>query len=143
MKGISNVITTALLLAISVSIAGLYASWAPQFSQNITENAANQNQENMRCDNAGISIQNPTYYTGSKIVVFNVRNTGTIRFTDPLEIAVFNGTRPMNRTTVSELEVGESDRYEIFSSKKVSRVLATSSECPDVGDNEERVALNS
>lgn len=135
MKGISQIASVAVLLGIAVSVAGLYAEWAPRYSENVTSEVASQTNTDLKCGNAAISIQDPVYDKTGNRIIFDLYNSGTIRFTKKIEIAAFNNSLIVNRTTVEELEVGEKEKTEIVSNRIVERVVASSTQC-QVEDDE-------
>lgn len=131
-KGLSNIIITVLLLAISVSIAGLYSNWAPNFSENITQKTVDQTDHDIKCRNAALSIKDPVHDDSANAVLFDLENSGTIRFTEGIRVAAFNSSTIINETTVEGLEVGDSVAQRLYSKEKPDMILATSFECPSL-----------
>lgn len=141
MKGISNIVTVAFLIAIAIAIAGIYADWAPGFARNITEETTQQSNQNLRCSNAALAISNPEYDRSGDIVEFELENAGTIRFTRTLTVTAFNSSLPVNNTSFSRLEVGESRTGTVITKKEPDTLRASSVECPDVEDIEEMIRV--
>lgn len=131
MKGISNLITTVFLVAIAVSVATLYSSWAPDFAGNLTQSSVDQTNHDIKCRNAGVSISNPVYDLSANSTLFDVVNSGNIRFTDTVEIIALN-TSIQNRTEIQGLEVGESVSESIDSTHKPRRLVVSTAECPSL-----------
>lgn len=131
-KGISNIVAAVFLLSISITVASLYANWAPSFSEDVARNAVNQTNRDISCQNAGMSIKDPVYDRSADEILFEIQNTGTIRFNKEITIAAFNSSVPINRTSISSLEVEESISKSIPARKAPDTVIATSPECPSL-----------
>ncbi len=132
MKGLSQIASAAMLLAIAVALAGIYAEWAPNYAQGLLEGALNDTQHDRRCGNAALSIRNPEYDRTGGTVEFEVENTGTIRFTESIVIGAYNDT-VTNTTLIDGLEVEESVTARIYSAKVPEYVAVLSSEdCPSL-----------
>ena len=141
MKGISAVLSTALLLGVAVSLAGIYATWAPDLAENLTREVTEGSNEDMRCGNAGLSIQDAVWDKSGETTLFELRNSGTIRFIDEIEIIALNNTRTVNQTTVNGLEVQETVSNRIKTKNKPERLIALASECPDVREEENFISV--
>lgn len=141
MKGVSSIITAAFLIAISVSVVGIYSEWAPDFARNITAESSEQSNRNLRCSNAALAISDPVYDRSGDQVDFELENSGTIRFTQQITVTAFNNSLPVNNTTFNGLEVGESESSNIRTGKIPENLLAVSSECPDVEDLENKIQV--
>lgn len=131
MKGISNIISAVLLLAISISIVSIYSSWAPELSENATQSAVNQANQDIKCDNAALSIKDPVYDSSVDETLFELVNSGNIRFTGNITVAAIEST-VLNKTTVEGLDVGQSISRRIPSSQKPDMIVISSSECPSL-----------
>ncbi|MFB6199489.1 MAG: hypothetical protein ABEJ83_01305, partial [Candidatus Nanohaloarchaea archaeon] len=107
MKGISNVISSVLILALLVSIAGIYAKWAPAFSEKAATEVASNVQSNIKCRNAGISLENASYDLSGNLLEYRIRNTGTIRLSDDIHLYTLTDSSTTNKTVIPELSVGE------------------------------------
>lgn len=130
MKGISSVITAVMLLSVSVALASMYAGWAPDLAANLTENAAEGAEQKTACRNAGLSIQDPVYDSNSNTFILTLKNTGTIRFTEEIELIAINTTR-LGNTSVYGLSPGDKSETSFEVSDRPREVVARSLECPD------------
>jgi len=140
-KGISSVVTTVLVLAIAVSLAGIYSEWAPRITENITKTATEGNENNIRCGNAALSIDDPVYDKTGEITLFDLRNAGTIRFSDQIRVAAINSSRIINRTNVTGIGVDETVSERIDTSRYPDRIIAYSDECPELQEEETVISV--
>jgi len=140
-KGISSVVTTVLVLAIAVSLAGIYSEWAPRITENITRTATEGNENNIRCGNAALSIDDPVYDKTGEITLFDLRNAGTIRFSDQIRVAAINSSRIINRTNVTGIGVDETVSERIDTSRYPDRIIAYSDECPELQEEETVISV--
>lgn len=138
MNGLSKVVTAAILLAISISLVSIYAEWAPGFAENATGKTVENTENQLKCSNAGLNIQNAVYdRTGNKLS-FELENTGTIRFRKNIYIGVFNKTSQTGRKTITDLEVEEKRTVNINSGKVPEQIQVSTQECPGI-EVEERM----
>lgn len=135
-KGISNIVSIALLLAVGISLTGLYSDWAPNFAENNTQKIADNSNQEIKCRNAALSIRSPVYDRSSNLTVFEVENSGTIRLSEGIQIAAINNSNIQNRTSISRLEVGEGIDKEIYSKNAPETLLVASEECPSIDERE-------
>jgi len=142
MKGISQVVSAVVILAVSVSLVSIYAEWAPTFTEDIVGKVADQTDREIKCDNAAISIDDAEYSRSAKRVFFDLRNTGTIRLSGGLNAGAFNSSIVTNRTTISSLEVDETREITIISTKIPDEILVSSKDCPEIEVSEERITIS-
>ncbi len=142
MKGVSQLASAAILLMVAMALAMVYSSWAPNFARNITQGALEDTQQERRCGNAALSIRDPVYDKTGTVILFDLENTGTIRFTNDITVAAFNSSLPVNQTTVNGLEVEESVSTQIQSSKIPDYLAVVSSaDCPEIEEREELITV--
>lgn len=141
MKGISELVTVAFLIAIGVSVVTIYADWAPRFAENITRQTSENSDEELRCSNAAVAISEPLYDRSGDIVTFELENPGTIRFTKDIRVIALTGSIPTNNTTLDGLEVGESESGSIITQREPDTLIAGSFECPGVEDEEDKIEV--
>lgn len=138
-KGISEIVSAALLLAVAVSVAGVYSQWAPDFSRNATENVASQTENNIKCSNAGFDISTVEYDITGQRSEFNISNTGTINLNDDVTVTAVNSSQIIAQKTIGTLEVEETQQVELDSDKIPEMVIAASQECPELRAVEEDI----
>lgn len=136
MKGVSAVISTVLVLGVAVSVAGVYAVWAPNLAENLTRTVTESSSKDMECKNAAIALQNAAWDQTGETTLFELRNAGTIRFINEIDVIALNNTRTVNTTRINNLEVEETVSASIPSKNKPERLLALSSDCPSVREEE-------
>lgn len=141
MKGISEVVSVALLLGVAVAVAGVYADWAPGFAENITSRAAESSDADLRCDNAALSVNSPSYDGSGNLLSFDIENTGSIRFTGEITMIALNSSAPVNNTSFTGLDVGETRSSSMIASRSPDSVVASSESCPMVSDREESIEV--
>ncbi|RLI99980.1 MAG: hypothetical protein DRP03_01950 [Candidatus Aenigmatarchaeota archaeon] len=92
MKGISPIIAVIMLIAFTMVVAGILASWATQYVK----------VKLRECTNAGLWIERATYQSGNNKLLLVITNTGTIDLHGFTAILTYeNGTVikiPSNKT---------------------------------------------
>lgn len=141
-KGISEIVSSALILAIAVSVAGVYAQWAPDFSENTTENIAGQSENQIKCSNAAFNIEGAKYDITGELAEFNLSNKGTINFFDDITVAAINSSRITKQKTIGELEVEETQRVDLDSNKTPDKIIASSKDCPELKVVEDQITVS-
>jgi hypothetical protein len=132
MKGISQVITSALILAVGLSIAGVYANWAPDFAERVAGDTADQQNQDLRCRNAGIRINSAVYDLTGNFTEAEITNTGTINLRDDLTVTSVNQSRVIGNKEINQIEVESTRIVQVESDEKPESVVVTSSGCPDL-----------
>jgi flagellin-like protein len=90
-KGISPIIASVLLLAVSLAVVGIFSGWAPELAQDVTESTSNSTYETIACNEASVEIRSAYYDSGNTEAVLSVRNTGDEDLNN-LTLAAFNQT---------------------------------------------------
>ena len=88
-KGISPILASVLLLAVTISVAGVFSGWAPNLAQTVTDQTGNQTEERLSCNQASAEFISANYDSGSSEVTVALRNTGGEDF-DELILAAFD-----------------------------------------------------
>lgn len=142
-KGVSQIISSVLLLAIAVSIGGIYSQWAPDFSEMISQDAADRSNDRIKCSNAGINIENAKYDISGQLAELELSNTGTIRFNADIQVAAMNSSQISGSTTVSELDVEETELVTLRSEKVPEKIIAsvTGEACPGLSIETSQIAV--
>lgn len=130
MKGISQVIVSVLLLAVALSVAGIYTKWAPELAGDATGKAADQTENQIKCRNAGIYLKDADYDKTGNNAEISIENTGTIALYNDITLVAINSSKTTGSTTIAELEVDEEQSVVVRSEKTPEVVAATSKECP-------------
>jgi flagellin-like protein len=106
-KGISPILAAVLLFAVTVSIVGIFANFAPNLIGTVTSGTEQQASNQIKCEGAGISFEGINYDTDGtpENVTVNVRNTGESELNN-LTVAVFNeNNEVLNQTQDVTAEV--------------------------------------
>lgn len=132
MKGVSQVLTSTIILAVAISVAGVYSNWAPGFAEDITGETADQTNRDIRCGNAELSIAVAEYDLSGNFTDVELRNSGTIDFNGGIEIVTFgNESQIIGQETMENLEAAETGQINVYSDEIPERMAASSSDCPN------------
>jgi flagellin-like protein len=97
-KGISPILAAVLLFAVTVSVVGIFANFAPNLLTSVTQGTQQQAQSQIKCEGAGISFEGVNYDGTNNDVIANVRNTGESRLTNVTVAAFQNGGQLLDQT---------------------------------------------
>jgi flagellin-like protein len=97
-KGISPLIATVLLIAFTLSIAGLLGSWLSTLTRTETENLEKSSKEIINCTGAMIDIIGVSCSATDKQFKVAVTNIGSIAMHDFSVFAIINKTQYVNNT---------------------------------------------
>lgn len=143
MKGISEIVSAVLILAVGISIVSVYSEFAPALAGNLVGEATNQTDHEIKCSNAAVSINSAEYDKSSNSTIFHLENDGTIRFARGMKIGVFNSsTDEIARKSIKNLEVEQKKRISIETQKVPSSIMVTSTDCPEIKATEDRINVH-
>lgn len=131
-KGISPIVSSVLVLAVAISVMGIYANWAPDFAGDLAGEFSNQSDQRIKCSNAGIAVRNAVYDKTGRQVEFEVENTGTIRFNTEVFTAAVNNSQVIGRNTFTGLDVEETQTLLIETDRIPGQLIASTNDCPEV-----------
>lgn len=125
-KGISPLIAVIVLIAITLIIAGVLASWATQFAQQ-------QRRMFEQCINARMVIRSIGYNNDTGQLMIGVHNLGSIPLTLVTIIEYQNGTlyKLENATSIG---VGDVKNIYVDTPSNIKEVTMQSQECAGVAD---------
>jgi flagellin-like protein len=93
-KGISPLIATVLLIAFTVSVAGMISVWLTSFTKTSTDVVGTQANTQIICSNGQIDLQSVNYCSTNKYLSGDVSNPSTIALGNiSLQILYSNGTQ--------------------------------------------------
>jgi len=142
MKGISQVISAVMILAVAVSVSAIYIEWAPDLAERATGEVADQSSDQIKCDNAGIFLSEAEYVqTANRLDVW-IENTGTIAFEDDVTVSSLKDSSVQQQTTISLLEVDEEQLVELRVEEMPDSVAYSSQECPEVGSSTDNIQIS-
>lgn len=132
MKGVSQILTSTLILAVAVSVAGVYSNWAPNFAGDITGQTADQTNRDIKCRNAALTIDSAEYDLSGNVTLVTLRNSGTITLSSGVEVVTFNDqSQIIGQTTVDQIKAAESRLIRVESDEEAKRMAASSKDCPE------------
>lgn len=139
-KGISPIIASVLLLAVTLSVASIFSGWGPNLVRSVTDSTENQTENTINCNQAGVGITSAKYYSSASPpeTAVVVRNRGNSDL-DNLQIAAWKNELPMNDTVIS-LGSGNFTTTNVSTSSKPDRIEAYSQTCSSVTDTYETIS---
>lgn len=136
MKGISQILGSTLLLAVGVSVAGIYSTFAGDFGQNTGSEIAEDTRSGIKCNGASVDIRNPRY-SAADTARFDVVNTGTVDLRGVSTFAISDSSGIINRTRIDTLSVSETRSVALRAQSPPEYATVTVDECPDLRPREE------
>lgn len=130
MKGVSQVLSSTIILAVAVSVAGVYSNWAPGFAESITGETADQANQDIRCGNAALTIETAEYDLSGNFTEVELRNSGTIDLDNGTNMVAYRNSGIIARTVMDGIEAGETRQETIESDDAPERITASSRDCP-------------
>lgn len=134
-KGISPIIASVLLLAVSLAVVGIFSGWAPQLAQEITSQTSETATDTLNCNEASLEIRSAYYNGGSATVA--IRNSGSQNLTD-ITLAAFDSSDTiLGQNTSISIDAGNLSEETVTSQDdgtdtEPSYIEAYSSECSSV-----------
>jgi len=141
MKGISAIVSAIMLIGVSVSLATIYADWAPGISEDITGRTVEDSDQSTKCRNAALSFQNPYYSEAGNNVEFDLKNTGSISFNKEIKVFAVNASIARNSTTTTGLNPGETFSGTIITTRAPDLLVIDSEDCPSIRNNAEDIEV--
>ena len=132
-KGISPLLTSVLLIALVIAVAGIYTGWFTNFIRDITSTIGEHSGRKVECSYGGIALDNLEYNSTSGYLSGNIENTDMISLGNiDLEIFYNNATKQKNDLN-KVLDPGEMDVFNIvvYSNYEKARVTTNCSEVYD------------
>jgi flagellin-like protein len=78
MKGISPLVATVLLIAFTVSIAGIISAWLTSFARTTTSTVSEESERQLLCLHASLSLRSATYSSSSNSLIGVLENSGEV-----------------------------------------------------------------
>ena len=140
MKWISQVATSALLIAVAVTAVGIYSDWLPGFARQSVEGITDTQNQKIRCSNAGITLSKVVYNSDEAETTISVKNSGTIDFRENITVSIIdNSSQIVTENYLSELEVDNTRSLSLSTPEKPEFVIAGSYSCPEVTSRRNRI----
>lgn len=135
-KGISSIIASVMVLAVTVSVVALFAGWAPDLVLDLTEDTANQSKAQLNCNKADLDIISAKYYSSGETTAV-VRNTGTVDLKN-IRLEAWRNDLPLNDTETG-LGPGNFTSKNITTSEEPTSVRTISQKCSNAQDRFEDI----
>lgn len=136
-KGVSPIVASVLLLAVTLSVASIFSGWGPSIVKTVTQSTSNQTETTINCNEAAVEIVSAKYYPAGQTSIV-VRNTGTSDL-DQLQISAWQDDLPMNEKVVS-VKRGNFTTENVSTSSQPDFVQAFSKDCSSVQDKYEQIS---
>jgi flagellin-like protein len=96
-KGISPIVATVLLIAFTVSVAGILSVWLTGFTQTTTETVSKKSSTELTCAYGGMSLSSLRFSSAAGRISANIENSGQISI-GSISFQVFyrNGSTPLS-----------------------------------------------
>lgn len=133
-KGISPILASVLLLAVTISVAGVFSGWAPNLAQTVTEQTGNQTEQRLACNQASAEFISANYDSGNSEIDVALRNDGGADFNELILVAFDSNDNLLAQSNIS-IEAGNVDNTSISNVNSApSYVNLYAQECSDVTD---------
>jgi|AntDeeMinimDraft_5_1070356.scaffolds.fasta_scaffold00046_53 flagellin-like protein len=133
-KGISPILASVLLLAVTISVAGVFSGWAPNLAQTVTDQTSNQTEHRLECNDASAEFISASYESTDSEINIALRNNGRADFEELILVAFDSNDGLMAQTNIS-IDAGNVANTTISSVNSVpSYVNLYSQECGDISD---------
>ena len=131
MKGISPLVAAVLLIAVTMSIAGVLAYWASQF---VTKSLPGVNESTTQCRFVNFIIYNCLYNSTTGNLTVTLNNIQTVEVKNLMVYLSFlNGTMSSGTKLNETLASGEFRSYVLSGiPSDFSKIIVTTQVCPDI-----------
>lgn len=136
-KGISPLVASVLLLAVTLSAASIFSGWGPNLVRLVTDETDKQTNTTIDCSQAGVEIISAKYFSSDSETSIVLSNTGRSDL-DELRAAAWQNNLPMNETTTSLVQ-GNQTVVNITTTSKPDKVETWSKECSSATDDHEEI----
>lgn len=132
-KGISPLLTSVLLIALVIAVAGIYTGWFTNFIRDITSTIGEHSEKKVECSYGGIALDDLEYNSTSGYLSGNIENTNMISLGN-IDIEVFYDNATKEKKDLNKvLDPGEMDVFNevVYSNYERVRVITNCSEVYD------------
>lgn len=129
-KGISPIIASVLLLAVTLSIMGIFSGWAPQLVQSVTEDTSNRTDHRLNCNDADLGFETASF-SGSNLDVA-IRNTGNYDLNNVIIAAYYTNDTLAAQDTGNAINGGQLNSISMSVNSKPGYLEAYSEQCGSV-----------
>lgn len=139
-KGISPIVAAVLLVAVTLSVVGIFSGWAPNLIKDVTDETGNSTIQTLNCDQASIDIGPAFYNSTSDELTVAVRNSGRTDLPDII-VAAFNSNEQIieQKSGVNRSSGELNDTVVSGVDETPSYIQAFSQECGNVQNTLEEI----
>lgn len=131
MKGVSQLITTILLIAFTLGVTGIISVWLTGFARTTTDTVGSQSTSQILCTYGGVALSNLKF--SSNMLSGDVENTRTITLGNiTIEVLFTNASKQTQKLYLS-LAPREKNSFNFSSSNNYNKIRATTN-CSSVYD---------
>lgn len=127
MKGISTIVSTVMVLAVAISMVGIFSGWMPQVLGDVQDTTASQTQNQTSCNQAKIEVVSAKYWSGDSKTSITVRNNSNVDV-GQVRVSAWKDGVPMDDNTSL---LGGLKTLNVSTSSEPARVEASSLSCTD------------
>lgn len=131
MKGISTIVSSVMVLAVAISMVGIFSGWAPNVLGDVLDSTEDQTTNTTICNQASLDVVSAKYYSSGSQTAVVVQNTSSVKIGNVRVSAWRNGV-PMSNT--EELLDEGLETVNVSSSNEPDYVKASSLECTKASD---------
>lgn len=133
MKGLSPFIASVLLIAVAITVAGIFSGWFTNFIKTITSMIEGGEETRIQCNYGGIALSDLEYNTTSKYLSGYIENIDIIPLGNiDLEIFYDNATKE-EKDLNKVLEPGEKDVFDVTLNSNYEKIRVMTN-CSNVYD---------
>jgi len=133
MKGLSPFIASVLLIAVAITVAGIFSGWFTNFIKSITSLIGGREETRIQCNYGGIALSDLEYNTTSYHLSGYIENIDIIPLGNiDLEIFYDNATKE-EKDLNKVLEPGEKDVFDVTLNSNYEKIRVMTN-CSNVYD---------
>jgi len=131
-KGISPILAAVLLFAVTVSVVGIFANFAPNLINTVTSETDEQTQAQIECEGAGMSFQGVNYDSSTNTATYVLRNTGNANLDDVIVVSFDSDNTVLKQNQSLSVFQGNLTEVTQYPSTQPSYVQAFSRQCGSI-----------
>jgi flagellin-like protein len=133
MKGLSPLIASVILIAIAITIAGIFSGWFTDFIKAIASMVQGREGSRVECSYGGIALDDLEYNTTSKYLSGYIENTGIITLGDIELVILYDNATTEEKDLNKVIEPREKDFFDVIVNENYEKVRVLTN-CSDVFD---------
>lgn len=134
MKGVSTILGSTILLAVAISIAGIYSAFAGELGRQTGGAIAEDTRADIKCRSASVDIRD-TEFISTPATKLDLVNTGTVDLRGVTAFAI-NDSGVVSTANIPLLSTGESRAVTMKTPQRPEYVTVGVDECPEIQTKE-------